>query len=159
MPVLGPRGSAARRRAGSATHANMRVSDAERAEVADRLAQHYGDGRLDQAELDERLSRAMSAKTQADLDGLFDDLPDAAPGDRPAPPPPRPGRGPRAGRPRRRLLPIVLAILLVVVLWNGLHHWWFFPWGLFGFWFGGPWLWIALLAICWLAWGPWRHRR
>ncbi len=34
------------------------------------LAQHYGDGRLDQAELDERLSRAMSAKTRADLAGM-----------------------------------------------------------------------------------------
>ena len=67
MPVLGPRGSTPRRRDRSTADASMRVSDAERSDVADRLAQHYGDGRLDQAELDERLSRAMSAKTQADL--------------------------------------------------------------------------------------------
>ncbi|MDA8038817.1 MAG: DUF1707 domain-containing protein [Actinomycetota bacterium] len=53
----------------------MRVSDAERAEVADELSKHFGEGRLDEAELNERLSRAMSAKTRADLAGLLDDLP------------------------------------------------------------------------------------
>ena len=55
---------------------HMRVSDADRADVADRLARHYGDGRLDQAEFDDRISRAMTAKTVADFQGLFDDLPD-----------------------------------------------------------------------------------
>lgn len=59
---------------------NMRVSDAERAEVADRLSRHFADGRLDQAEFDERVSRAMAAKTVGDLRGLFDDLPNL-PGD------------------------------------------------------------------------------
>ena len=54
---------------------DLRISDAERAEVADRLSKHYGDGRLDQAEFDERLDQAMRAKTQADLDGLLADLP------------------------------------------------------------------------------------
>jgi Domain of unknown function (DUF1707) len=152
MPVLGPRGSGPRRRARSTADASMRVSDAERAEVADRLAQHYGDGRLDQAELDERLSRAMSAQTQADLDGLFDDLPEPGQAPRAARPPARP----RAERPRHRVLPVVLVILLIAVLWNPLHHLWF-PWGLFGFWFQ-PWLWIALIAVCWLIWGPWRRR-
>jgi len=156
MPVLGPRGGPGpRRRTRSTADANMRVSDAERAEVADRLAQHYGDGRLDQAELDERLSRAMSAKTQADLDGLCDDLPE--PGE-PARPPraARPPARPATARPRHRFLPVVLVILFVAVLWNPLHHWWF-PWGLFGFWFQ-PWLWIAVIAVCWLIWGPWRRR-
>ena len=55
---------------------NMRLSDADRAEVADRLARHFGDGRLDQAEFDQRVSRAMAAKTVGDIQGLFDDLPD-----------------------------------------------------------------------------------
>ena len=58
---------------------HLRVSDAERNEVADRLAAHFGDGRLDQAEFDERVSRAMAAKTRGDLEGLFDDLPDPGP--------------------------------------------------------------------------------
>src|SRR5215475_16132622 len=62
---------------GSTSSANpqMRISDADRAEVADRLSKHYSDGRLDQAEFNERLDRAMNAKTQADLNGLFADLP------------------------------------------------------------------------------------
>ncbi|MGH3067538.1 MAG: DUF1707 SHOCT-like domain-containing protein [Streptosporangiaceae bacterium] len=139
----------------------MRVSDAERAEVADQLAQHYGDGRLDQAELDERLSRAMSAKTRADLTGITDDLPEVE-ARRAARTSAYPGRSQAltpAPRPRRqwpRVLPIVLLIVVVAATWHGLVPFW--PW--FGFGFGfGPWLWIALLACCWLRFGPRRHRR
>jgi Flp pilus assembly protein TadB len=55
---------------------DLRASDAERADVADRLSRHYQDGRLDQAEFNERLDRAMNAKTRADFNGLFADLPD-----------------------------------------------------------------------------------
>lgn len=54
----------------------MRVSDADRAEIADRLAKHFSDGRLDQAEFDSRLDQAMSATTGADLAGLLADLPE-----------------------------------------------------------------------------------
>ena len=61
----------------------MRVSDAERTAVADRLARHYSDGRLDQAEFDERVSRAMAAKTYGDFQGLFSDLPEL-PGEMPS---------------------------------------------------------------------------
>ena len=68
------RGSSGRR--ASQANPNMRVSHAERTEVADRLSKHYGDGRLDEEEFNERLDRAMKAKTQSDLDGLFDDLPE-----------------------------------------------------------------------------------
>src|SRR6201995_51656 len=55
--------------------ADLRVSDAERQAVADQPSHHFGDGRLDQAEFDERLSQAMNAKTYRDLDGLLTDLP------------------------------------------------------------------------------------
>jgi hypothetical protein len=143
----------------------MRVSDAERAEVADQLAQHYGDGRLDQAELDERLSRAMSAKTRADLSGITDDLPDV--GARPAArASARPARGrpasalPPAQRPRRQwpvMLPVVLLVVVVAATWHGLVPFW--PLGWFGFGFGPWWLWIALLAFCWVRFGPRRPRR
>src|SRR5215831_15707953 len=68
------RGSSGRR--ASQANPNMRVSHAERTDVADRLSKHYGDGRLDEEEFNERLDRAMKAKTQSDLDGLFDDLPE-----------------------------------------------------------------------------------
>jgi hypothetical protein len=160
MPVRRTRGSGARQRA---SDASMRVSDAERAEVADELAQHYGDGRLDQAELDERLSRAMSAKTRADLAGITDDLPEvqgrpaartsAYPGRAEARPP-----APRSRRQWPRALPIVLLIVVVAATWHGLVSFW--PWSWFGFGFGfGPWLWIALLVFCWLRFGPRRHRQ
>jgi Flp pilus assembly protein TadB len=71
----GPTGSSYRRhfRYGNA---DLRASDAERTDVADRLSRHYEDGRLDQAEFNERLDRAMNAKTRADFNGLFADLPD-----------------------------------------------------------------------------------
>jgi hypothetical protein len=173
MP-LKTRGYGARQRTADAT---MRVSDAERAEVADQLAQHYGDGRLDQAELDERLGRAVSAKTHADLAGLTADLPhlDARqPGSRqPSSRQPSarqpgarassaslPAPRSRGGRPWSRLLPIVLLILVVVTAWHGLVHGLWMPWAWFGFGFGPAWwLWVALLVFCWLRFGPRRHRR
>ncbi len=84
---------------------HMRVSDAERQAVADRLAEHFSAGRLDQAEFDERVGRAMGAKTRADLDGLFDDLP---------------GTGAPAaattGQPRRRHRHPVLLVALIVLI-------------------------------------------
>ena len=58
---------------------HIRVSDAERNEVTELLGQHYADGRLDQAEFDERVNRTMAAKTRGDLAGLFDDLPEPGP--------------------------------------------------------------------------------
>lgn len=54
----------------------MRVSDADRALITDRLSKHFSDGRLDQAEFEARLDRAMRAKTRADLIGLLSDLPE-----------------------------------------------------------------------------------
>ena len=59
---------------------HIRVSDAERNAVAELLGQHYADGRLDQAEFDERVGRTMAAKTRGDLTGLFDDLPETETG-------------------------------------------------------------------------------
>jgi nitrate reductase NapE component len=64
--------AASRRRT---SYSGLRISDSERAEVADLLSKHYGDGRLDQAEFNDRLDQAMKAKTYADLDGILVDLP------------------------------------------------------------------------------------
>jgi hypothetical protein len=63
----------------------MRVGDAERMAIADRLAKHFVDGRLDEIEFDARLDRAMRATTMADLTGLLADLPDDEPA-QPQPP-------------------------------------------------------------------------
>ena len=47
--------------------------------MADRLAAHFGEGRLNQAEFDERVAKAMNATTRGDLSGLLDDLPEPEP--------------------------------------------------------------------------------
>ena len=54
---------------------NMRASDSERSAMAETLSKHFSEGRLDQSEFDERLHRAMSAKTRGELGGLLSDLP------------------------------------------------------------------------------------
>lgn len=139
----------------------MRVSDADRAEVADRLSKHYGDGRLDQAEFEERLDQAMKAKTQSDLDGLFTDLPAAEEPDKPARPPDvRPPAGrPPAGRPRHRAVGLILIIVVAVVVGHALETpfvpFFWHPWaGSFL-----PWLLIGLGVFLWLRYGSGRRRR
>lgn len=57
-----------------------RIGDAERDRAVDALQVHMAAGRLDREEFDERLSRALTARTVADLQPLFDDLPDPRPG-------------------------------------------------------------------------------
>ena len=105
---------------------HLRVSDAERQAVTDRLAEHFGDGRLDQAEFDERVGRAMNAKTRADLNGLFDDLPETG-----APATPELPRR----RHRHPLLAVVLLVLIIVAAAHAVA-------ALFA-----PWLWIGFLAV------------
>jgi hypothetical protein len=111
---------------------HLRVSDAERQAVTDRLAEHFADGRLDQAEFDERVGRAMSAKTRADLNGLFDDLPEPMG-------PPETGASAMGApamplRMRRRHRHPVLVVVLAVIIAIAVAH------------AAGPWLWIGLLA-------------
>jgi DUF1707 SHOCT-like domain len=135
------RGPAARR--ASSVDPQLRVSDAERADVADRLSKHYSDGRLDQAEFNERLDRAMKAKTQSDLNGLFADLPATEdPGkqvrERSAPPPTR--------RPRHRIIGLVLIIVIAAVVGHALALPFFF-WNPLGGLF--PWLLIGLIVFLW----------
>jgi Flp pilus assembly protein TadB len=121
------------RRSGISTDANVRASDAERNEVADRLSRHFSEGRLDQTEFKIRLDTAMSATTRGDLGGLFDDLPRLA-AERP-PPPPR----------HRRLLPFLVMVgLLAVAAGVSINTWPFvhIPWFLiivvgFFFWHRG----------------------
>jgi hypothetical protein len=123
------------------TDQHIRVSDAERQAVADRLGAHYADGRLDQAEFDERVTRTMAAKTRGDLDGLFDDLPDleptGAPGSaRPVSPtgPSLPYRHHRLGIFRPLAL-LVLAIVAASATWHAVTSIYI------------PWFWIAVMAV------------
>lgn len=55
--------------------ADLRVSDAERHQVAEVLRQAAGEGRLDLDELEERLESTFAAKTYAELEPLVRDLP------------------------------------------------------------------------------------
>ena len=136
------RGFASRRRASdraSDVNPGLRVSDAERAEVADRLAKHYGDGRLDQAEFDKRLDQAMRAVTQSDLSGLFADLPGGG-----TPEAVARRQHVRPYRPYRRILSYVLLIVITVAVWHALLRVFI------------PWLLIGLLVFLWLRHGPWQ---
>ena len=108
---------------------HLRVSDAERQAVADRLAEHFADGRLDQAEFDDRVGRAMSAKTRADLSGLFSDLPETG-----APAVPDHPHHPL----RRRRHPVLILVLLVLFIMATAHA---------VMWATMPWLWVAFLGL------------
>lgn len=57
----------------------MRISDADRHQVAEVLRRAAGEGRIDLDELDERLDAAFAAKIYADLTPLLADLPENPP--------------------------------------------------------------------------------
>jgi hypothetical protein len=100
---------------------SLRASDAERAATADLLRRHHAEGRLDTAELEERVERCYAAKTRGDLDALTADLP-----------------GPHLRRPTRRaggrrpFMPVplfpLLVLLVVLSATTGAHVvWLIFP--------------------------------
>ena len=98
----------------------IRVSDADREQVAARLREHFAEGRLTQEELDERISAALSAKTAGDLRRVVADLP----GPGPASPLPGPYRQwgpchPVAYRRGPGLLPVVLLAFAAALLIPG----------------------------------------
>jgi hypothetical protein len=141
---------------GGISHPGLRISDAERAEVADLLSRHYGDGRLDEAEFNERLDQAMKAKTYADLSGLFADLPGTEPVETPAatggaasagPGPAKPAEA-STGRPRRHRLRRVLFLALIVVFAAAAGH--------ALLWSFSPLMWLAIIGviILWSRRGP-----
>jgi len=69
----------------------LRISDAERHQVAEILREAAGEGRIDLDELDQRLEATYAARTYADLVPITFDLPAQRPASHPAPmPPPRP---------------------------------------------------------------------
>lgn len=53
----------------------MRIGHEERERAARELAEHFSAGRLDPDEYDERVAQAYAARTTADLEKLFADLP------------------------------------------------------------------------------------
>jgi len=98
---------------------DLRIGDAERTAVTEALQRHYAEGRLDGAELEERLERALAARTEGDLAEIVRDLPGPLPW---APAAPHRGRPARRRRPGSRLLASVLllgAVLLVAAVVTG----------------------------------------
>ncbi|GII54785.1 hypothetical protein Pth03_31740 [Planotetraspora thailandica] len=73
-------------------HPGLRVGHHERDQVVEHVKAAYADGRLDKDEMDERLHRAMTARTHADLAPILADL--YGPRVDYAPRPPQPGCGP-----------------------------------------------------------------
>jgi len=133
---------------------HLRVSDAERNAVAEQLATHYSDGRLDQAEFDERVGQAMAAKTRGDLDGLFDDLPDSEPSGASGKGKPGDSAVPYRRHRRSGFGRVLLLIVLVIAAVSVVSH------IVSALAFSIPWFWIAaLVAVVLLVTRSTHHHR
>jgi hypothetical protein len=56
-----------------------RIGDADRDQAVTFLQEHMAQGRIDTTEFDDRMARALKAKTASELAVLFDDLPEPRP--------------------------------------------------------------------------------
>ncbi|MEU6129612.1 DUF1707 domain-containing protein [Saccharopolyspora sp. NPDC047091] len=102
-----------------AEHPALRVSDADRDQVAERLRAAFDEGRLGLAEYDERVRDAYAAVTRADLVPLTADLPAAEPA---AAPPAKRFRVPPISKEWRdwgRTAVLLVGIWLVISLAGG----------------------------------------
>jgi hypothetical protein len=112
--------------------AGLRVSDAERDRTVEVLRTHAGDGRLDAEELEERIGRALGARTRADLAAIVADLPRA----------PRPTAA--TARHRKDPRAFVPIALLLIAIWAATGAGYFWPvW---------PLMWFAFASFA----GSWR---
>jgi len=115
----------------------QRIGDAERERAATALSDHFAAGRIDREEFDVRLTAAYEARTAADLEPLFLDLPGRSTTPTPTP----------AGTRRTHrnlvvpLLPLVLLIAVVATVGSDRH----FPY-------------FLVFPMLWFA-GGWRRRR
>ena len=127
-----------------------RIGDAERDRAATYLQEHMAQGRLDGEEFDERLTKALGAKTAADLAPLFHDLPEPRPAEleraQPFSPPPWSASGaqavvpasdpPQPTVPERReredglphgagiAMAAVWPAAIILSFATGFEHWW-----------------------------------
>jgi uncharacterized protein DUF1707 len=95
----------------SSSAPELRASDADRERTVAALRDHAAAGRLEPAELEERVGAALAARTAGELKPLLADLP----------------RRGRTGRRRRRRRPpaVFVAVgLLLIAIWavDGLHE-------------------------------------
>ena len=113
----------------------VRASDGERDQVVTLLQRHFADGRLTQAELEERVGAALAARTRDQLGALTADLPGAD------------------VRPATVLDPWLLCLLLCLCPPAGVAYWLLSRRGTGGGWLsqrqlaGIPnWAWILIIA-------------
>jgi hypothetical protein len=92
--------------------APVRVSDADRERVTELLREHAAAGRLETAELEERLERAYAARYGSDLAAVLAELP------------PEPAPRARAARPHAPTPLLPIAILALVALAAVTGSWW-----------------------------------
>ncbi len=85
--------------------ATVRIGTAERERASEALGEHFAAGRLDTGELETRLRGAYAARTRADLDILFADLPGPT------------AEGSRGVRRSRRGVVLRPAGLVLLALW------------------------------------------
>jgi hypothetical protein len=112
-----------------ASNPNIRASDADRDRIVTALRENLADGRLTTEEFDERLAKALAAKTLGELESLMADLPSTDVSQRADPsldraggnPPSRRGRSYPARRPARGVLFTLGVLVLVIWLISGAH--------------------------------------
>ena len=116
----------------------IRASDGERDQVVAQLQCHFADGRLTQAELEERVGASLAARTRDQLHALTADLP---------------GASVRPARPAMVLDPWLLCLLLCLCPPAGIAYWLLSRRGIGGVWLsqrqlaGIPnWAWLLIIA-------------
>jgi hypothetical protein len=105
---------------------HIRVSDADRDQATTRLREHAAVGRLTMDELAARVEAALAARTQGELDSLFDDLPAQ---------PHREAVSTRAGarRVRGHTAAYVSVSLMMIAIWAATGTGYFWPvWPILG---------------------------
>lgn len=119
---------------------NLRVGDADRDQVAERLRTSHAEGRLDLSEFQERLGHCYAAKTLGELRELVRDLPRLGEQD---------ARRSFGGlRPLRWVQsPLVLLLIALLVASAATGHQ-----------DHDFWLWIPIAFLCWRSF-RWRRRR
>jgi uncharacterized protein DUF1707 len=108
------------RHAAAESHADLRISDADRHAVIDELRRHTGDGRLTLDEFEERVDEVLRARRQSELDTATRELPSLAP-----------TTSPRRVGFRLPVRPGLIAACLVVLLLMAGHWWVLIPLGFF----------------------------
>ena len=113
---------------------DLRVSDAERGVVQERLRRAVGDGQLDLHDFDVRLQSVWAAKTRGELVRVTADLPEPSPP--PAPPAKRKVFSDDEGGTAMRVLTIIAACAVAVnfAIWaticlatgEFIHPWWLY---------------------------------